>query len=132
MPFFKYFLIRVAVFVPLFVIFVLLGVGVVFSAIFAAIIAFCISYLFFRKQRDAAAEQMRNRFSGRAKPVRTATELADADAEDALVDAHPDVVVNSDTRPERRSGTRQPGVNGTEAEQAGPVAGQVPKDFLGH
>ena len=72
----------------------------IFSVVFAALIAFCISYIFFRKQRDAATEQMRNRFSGKAKPVRTATELDDADAEDALVEAHPDVVVSSDSQAE--------------------------------
>ncbi|MDQ6753008.1 MAG: DUF4229 domain-containing protein [Actinomycetota bacterium] len=114
MAFFKYFLIRAAVFVPLFIIFVLLGVGLIFSAVFAALIAFCVSYLFFRRQRDAATEQIRNRFSGTAKPSRTATELADADAEDALAEAHPDVVVNSDARPAKKAG----------------AAGQVPKDFL--
>jgi hypothetical protein len=53
----------------------------------AAVIAFCVSYLFFRKQRDAAVDAMRERFSGRAKPVRTATEVADAEAEDAIADA---------------------------------------------
>ena len=130
MAFFKFFLIRAAVFVPLFVIFVLLGVGLIFSALFAAVIAFCISYLFFRKQRDAATEQMRNRFSGKAKPIRTTTELADADAEDSLVEAHPDVVVNSDVRPKT-----QPGAAGRDGQQQGgshpaPAAGQIPKDFL--
>jgi mannitol-specific phosphotransferase system IIBC component len=128
--FFKYFLIRAAVFVPLFVIFYLLGVGAIFSVVFAALIAFCVSYIFFRKQRDAATEQMRNRFSGRAKPVRTATELADADAEDSLVEAHPDVVVNSDARPK----TRPAGARGEARPPGGshpaPAAGQIPKDFL--
>ncbi len=141
MAFFKYFLIRAAVFVPLFIVFVLLGVGRIFSPVFAALIAFCVSYLFFRKQRDAATEQMRNRFSGNAKPVRTATELADADAEDALVEAHPDVVVNSDARPDKQA--RAPGgaqsrpveARPVEARPVGggrtmPAAGQVPKDFL--
>jgi hypothetical protein len=98
--FFKYFLIRAAVFVPLFILFVLLHVGLIFSAIFAALIAFCVSYLFFRKQRDAAAEQLRYRFSGHAKPVRSPTELADAAAEDSLVEASPDVVADADARPQ--------------------------------
>lgn len=136
MAFFKYFLIRAAVFVPLFIIFVLLGVGLIFSAVFAALIAFCVSYLFFRKQRDAATEQMRNRFSGKAKPIRTATELADADAEDALVEAHPDAIVNSDARPDKKAGA--PGLAHARSVEPRPVggsrtmpaAGQVPKDFL--
>lgn len=144
MAFFKYFLIRAVIFVPLFVIFVLLGVGLIFSALFAALIAFCISYLFFRKQRDAATEQMRNRFSGNAKPVRTATELDDADAEDALVEAHPDVVVSSDSRAEARAeSTPTPpqrtgapdSVRAGQPDSAKPNradAGQVPKDFLEH
>jgi hypothetical protein len=99
--FFKYFLIRAAVFLPLLVVFLLLGLGAIFSTLAAAAMAFCISYLFFRKQRDEAAAQLQHRFSGKAKPLRSATELRDADAEDSLVDAHPDIVVNSDVRPAR-------------------------------
>jgi hypothetical protein len=128
--FFKYFLIRAAIFVPLFIIFVLLGVGLIFSAVFAALIAFCVSYLFFRKQRDAATEQMRNRFSGKAKPIRTATELADADAEDVLVEAHPDVVVNSDGPPDEKAGARPAEARPGGGSRTMPAAGQVPKDFL--
>ncbi|MBW4094397.1 MAG: DUF4229 domain-containing protein [Acidobacteria bacterium] len=118
MAFFKYFLIRVAIFVPLFVIFLLIQVGAIVSAIAAAVIAFCVSYLFFRKQRDAAAEQMANRFRGNAKPVRSATELADAQAEDSLLDEHPDVKINADQRPEARAS----------ANLAAPSS--VPREFL--
>ena len=52
-------------------------------------ISFAISYLFFQKQRDAAAASLHARFSGRAKPLRTAGEVDDAEAEDRLVDEQP-------------------------------------------
>jgi Protein of unknown function (DUF4229) len=106
--FFKYFLIRAAVFLPLLVVFLLLGLGVIYSTVAAAAIAFCISYLFFRKQRDEAAAQLQHRFSGRARPLRSATEVRDANAEDALVDEHPNVVVNSDVRPPRPTTGKSP------------------------
>ena len=76
--FLKYSLIRLALFVPLFIIFALLQVGLLPAAIFAGLMAFAISYLFFQKQRDAATAAMRERFSGRAKPIRTAGEVEDA------------------------------------------------------
>ncbi|WP_434615440.1 DUF4229 domain-containing protein [Arthrobacter sp. A5] len=144
MAFFKYFLIRAGVFVPLFVLFLLLGMAPILAGIFAVLIAFCISYLLFRRQREAAAEQLRTRFSGNAKPIRSATELMDANAEDALVDAHPDVTIESDDR--RNVGaegpTRKTGAGGpTRNEGAGPIAaksspapgtpGEIPREFLG-
>ncbi|MGF6833506.1 DUF4229 domain-containing protein [Paenarthrobacter nitroguajacolicus] len=97
--FLKYSLIRLALFVPLFIIFALLQVGLLPAAIFAGLMAFAISYLFFQKQRDAATAAMRERFSGRAKPIRTAGELEDAAAEDGLVEKNPDIAVNNDKRP---------------------------------
>lgn len=99
MAFLKYFLIRLALFVPLFVLFAFLQTGLVLAAIFAGLIAFALSYLFFQKQRDAAAAQMRERFSGKAKPLRSSNEIADADAEDRLVDDNPDIAVHNDRRP---------------------------------
>ncbi|MCY0903985.1 DUF4229 domain-containing protein [Arthrobacter sp. H14-L1] len=114
MAFFKYFLIRAGVFVPLLVLFLLLGMAPILAGIFAVLIAFCVSYLFFRPQREAAAEQLRNRFSANAKPIRSATELLDADAEDAMTDANPDVTVNADRRqkppaaPTRKSNPMMP------------------------
>ena len=77
MAFLKYSLIRLALFVPL----------------------FAISYLFFQKQRDEATAAIRERFSGRAKPMRTAGEVDDAAAEDGLVEQNPDVSINTDKRP---------------------------------
>ena len=95
MAFLKYSLIRLAIFVPLFVLFALLQVGVLMSVICAALIAFAISYLFFQKQRNAAAAALQYRFSGKAKPLRSAGEVQDANAEDALLDANPDITINN-------------------------------------
>ena len=95
MAFLKYSLIRLAIFVPLFVLFALLQVGALMSVICAALIAFAISYLFFQKQRDAAAAALQHRFSGKAKPLRSAGEVQDANAEDALLDANPDITINN-------------------------------------
>ena len=97
--FLKYSLIRLALFVPLFILFALLQVGWILAVVFAGLIAFAISYLFFQKQRDAATAAMRERFSGRAKPIRTAGEVVDAEAEDSLVEQNPDIAVNNDKRP---------------------------------
>ncbi|MBP2264604.1 hypothetical protein J3A64_000068 [Pseudarthrobacter sp. PvP004] len=99
MAFLKYSLIRLALFAPLLVLFAFLGVGWILAVIFAGLIAFAISYLFFQKQRDAATAAMRERFSGRAKPIRTAGEVEDAAAEDGLVEKNPDIAVNNDKRP---------------------------------
>jgi hypothetical protein len=98
-PFLKYSLIRLALFVPLFVLFVFLQTGWLLAVIFAGLIAFAISYLFFQKQRDAATASMRERFSGRAKPIRSALEVEDAEVEDRLVDENPEVKVENDRRP---------------------------------
>lgn len=95
MAFLKYSLIRLAIFVPLFALFALLQVGVLMSVICAALIAFAISYLFFQKQRDAAAAALQHRFSGKAKPLRSVGEVQDANAEDALLDANPDITINN-------------------------------------
>ncbi|WP_175319152.1 DUF4229 domain-containing protein [Pseudarthrobacter sp. C4D7] len=95
MAFLKYSLIRLAIFVPLFVVFMLLQVGAFMAVICAALIAFAVSYLFFQKQRDAAAAALQHRFSGKAKPMRSAGEVQDANAEDALLDANPDITINN-------------------------------------
>ena len=95
MAFLKYSLIRLAIFLPLFVLFMLLQVGALMAVICAALIAFAISYLFFQKQRDAASAALQHRFSGKAKPLRSAGEVQDANAEDALLDAHPDITINN-------------------------------------
>lgn len=114
MAFWKYFLIRVAVFVPLFVIFYFLGLGAILSAIAAALIAFCISYLFFRKQRDAAAASMRSAISPEARRERAKKRVTDGDIEDSLVSENPEVSINADQKPVKTADR----------------SGQIPKDFL--
>ena len=97
--FLKYSLIRLALFAPLFVLFLYLGLGAVMSVICAAGIAFAVSYLFFQEQRDDATAAMRRRFTGKATPLRTAGEVDDAQAEDTLVDSNPDVTIRTDAKP---------------------------------
>ena len=99
MAFLKYSLIRLALFVTLFALFVYLELGWLLAVLCAGMMAFAISFLFFQKQRNAAAASLQQRFSGKAKPLRSAGEVDDADAEDRLVDAHPDITVNKDNRP---------------------------------
>ena len=65
-----------------------LRLGIVYSAIAAAIIAWCVTYLFFRSWRDAAADAVAYRFSGKAGSIRTSTEISDAMAEDAIAEQH--------------------------------------------
>jgi mannitol-specific phosphotransferase system IIBC component len=96
--FLKYSLIRLALFAPLFVVFMFLQLGVLMSVICAALIAFAVSYLFFQKQRNEAAAALHERFSGQAKPLRSANEVQDANAEDALLDANPDIAISNDAR----------------------------------
>jgi len=96
--FLKYTLIRFAIFLPLFVLFVFLQLGWFLAVICAGLISFAISYLFFQKQRDAATASLHARFSGRAKPIRTAGEIDDALAEDQLVDTHPDVTIRNEVK----------------------------------
>lgn len=108
MAFLKYSLIRLALFVPLFVLFLFLQLGALLSVICAALIAFAVSYLFFQKQRDEAAAALHTRFSGKAKPLRSAGEVADANAEDRLLDANPDLTI-------RTSGPKAPEAKAPEA-----------------
>ena len=96
--FLKYSLIRLALFAPLFALFVFLQLGWLLAVICAGLISFALSYLFFQKQRDAATASLHARFSGRAKPLRSAGEVDDADAEDRLVDSNPDITVRNDLR----------------------------------
>ncbi|MFF2318961.1 DUF4229 domain-containing protein [Arthrobacter sp. NPDC058097] len=98
MAFLKYTLIRFAIFLPLFVLFVFLQLGWFLAVVCAGLISFAISYLFFQKQRDAATASLHARFSGRAKPIRTAGEIDDALAEDRLVDTNPDVTIRNDVK----------------------------------
>ena len=96
--FLKYSLIRLALFVPLFALFVFLQLGWLLAVVCAGLISFALSYLFFQKQRNAATASLHARFSGRAKPLRSAGEVDDAEAEDRLVDSNPDITVRNDLR----------------------------------
>ena len=86
MAFLKYTLLRAALFVVPFVVFMLLGIGGVLSAVYAVIIAFAVSFLFLGRQRNAAASDVGDVFGGRKK-VRTSREEEDARAEDAIDEA---------------------------------------------
>jgi hypothetical protein len=96
--FLRYSLIRLALFAPLFVLFYVLGLGALMSVICAGLIAFAVSYLFFQKQRDEATAAIQSRLSGKSKPLRTAGEVEDAEAEDTLLDANPDITIRTDAK----------------------------------
>ena len=92
----------------IFVICLFLRLGVVYSALAAAIMGWCITYLFFRKMRDEAGAALARRFSAGAKAPRTSTEISDALAEDAAVDQHGELNVDSYRRT-RDSGQKPDG-----------------------
>lgn len=79
-----------------------LGLGLVFSAIVGAILAWCVTYLFFREMRDAAARNVQKRFHGDNPPSRNKVELDDAGAEDSMLDAHPNVTIDNDRKPREK------------------------------
>ena len=95
MPFLKFTALRLGFVAVFFVICYSLGVGAIFSVIAAAVMAWCVTYLFFRDLRNEAASSLQRRFRDGAPAVRTASELRDADAEDSL---DPNTPVNSDRR----------------------------------
>ena len=99
MAFLKYSLIRLALFAPLFALFVYLQLGWLRALLGAGRMAVGSRYLFLKKQPAAGTAALHTRFSGKAKPLRSAGEVADADAEDRLVETHPDVTVHRDERP---------------------------------
>nr|WP_281068058.1 DUF4229 domain-containing protein [Arthrobacter stackebrandtii] len=71
------------------------------SALVGALFAFLVSYLFFRKQREGATAVVAKTFAPNAATTQSAGAVADADAEDALIDANPDIWIDAD----RKSGT---------------------------
>ncbi len=75
-PWIAYSLVRVGVFALAFAILLLVGVVWWLAAILAAVIGFCVAYIFFGKLRDAVARDIAAR---RSAPV---TKDADAVAED--------------------------------------------------
>lgn len=101
MAFLKFSALRLLLIVVFYVAGVMLGLGVFFSALTAAILAWCVTYLFFRQLRDDAARVLQRRFTPGAPPVRSAVELDDAAAEDGL---DPNLPVNTDRRSRGTSG----------------------------
>ncbi|MHA7189040.1 DUF4229 domain-containing protein [Arthrobacter sp. MDT2-16] len=98
MAFLKFTALRLLLIIVFYVACVLLGLGLFLSAVVAAILAWCVTYLFARDLRDAAATTLQRRLTPGAPPVRTAVELDDAAAEDAL---DPNTPVNADRKPRR-------------------------------
>ncbi len=96
MPFLKFTALRLLLVIVFFVICVLLGLGAVLSAVVAAILAWCVTYLFFRPLRDAAGASLQRRFKDGAPPVRNSMERDDAAAEDRI---DPNAPINADRRP---------------------------------
>ncbi len=95
MPFLKFTALRLGLVVVFAYICYLLGLGAIFSVIAGAIMAWCVTYLFFRSLRDEAAATLQRRFRDGAPPVRNERELHDASAEDVL---DPNTPVNADRR----------------------------------
>ncbi len=100
MAFFKYSLIRGVLFLAFFfVAYLWLEVQPFSAAIIAALCAFVVSFIFLRKQRDGATAVVADRFAPNATTTQSAAAMADADAEDALIDENPDVWIDADRKP---------------------------------
>lgn len=74
----------------------LLRVSSLTAAIIAVLCAFVVSFFFLRRTRDQATAVIAERFAPNAETIVSEREAADAQAEDSLVDAFPDVEVNAD------------------------------------
>ncbi|GAA4655446.1 DUF4229 domain-containing protein [Arthrobacter cryoconiti] len=97
MAFFKYSLIRGVLFIAFFLAgYYLLSLSYLSAALIAALCAFVISFFLLRGQRDKATAVIADRFAPNAVTTQSASALADADAEDALVDANPEIWVDAD------------------------------------
>lgn len=75
-----------------------LQLGLVLSALAAAILAWCVTYLFFRGMRDEAALTVQRKFREENPPSRNRAELDDAHAEDSLVEKNTDIQIDADRR----------------------------------
>ncbi|WP_415855921.1 DUF4229 domain-containing protein [Sinomonas sp. G460-2] len=120
MAFLKYTLLRAALFVVPFVLFLLLGIGGVLSAVYSVVIAFAVSFLFLNRQRNAAATDVSDVFGGRKK-VRTSQEEEDAEIEDSLDEARR----VDDEYPEVYGD--EPGKDGPGRDDADPTRARGPK-----
>jgi len=98
--FFKYSLIRGGLFLAFFLLaYLVLQFSPLTAALLAALCAFVVSFIFLRKQRDGATAVIADRFAPQATTTQSAGAIADADAEDALIDANPDVWIDADRKP---------------------------------
>lgn len=102
MAFLKFTVLRFALVILFFILFMWMGAGVWISAIGAVIIPLCITYLFFRNLRNEAAATLQRRFRDGAPPVRNRAELGDAEAEDSI-DPNAPVDMARKPRPESSS-----------------------------
>lgn len=94
--FFKYSLIRGVLFLAFFLVaYLWLQFSPLTAALLAALCAFVVSYIFFRRQRAGATADVAKTFAPNAVTTQSAGALADADAEDALIDENPDIWVDA-------------------------------------
>jgi ABC-type bacteriocin/lantibiotic exporter with double-glycine peptidase domain len=80
-PWIKYLLLRLGIFVVVLAVLLVFQVNPFLSAVCAAVASFVISYIFFRKMRDAVAAELAAR-NANPQPLRN----ADTEAEDAALD----------------------------------------------
>ncbi|ASE11180.1 hypothetical protein ACUW97_000240 [Kocuria rhizophila] len=86
MNFVKYSLLRLGILVVLFLLFMLAGLGLVFSGIAAVLAAFAICYIFFPKLHYAAGQDF-HRFISRSPKPANRVALEDQEIEDTYTDA---------------------------------------------
>lgn len=86
MNFLKYSLLRLGILVALFLLFMLLGLGLLFSGIAAVVAAFAVCYIFFPKLHYAAGQDF-HRFIARSPKPTNRVELEDQEIEDSYTDA---------------------------------------------
>ncbi|MCC3275905.1 MULTISPECIES: DUF4229 domain-containing protein [unclassified Arthrobacter] len=98
MAFWKFTALRLGLVAVFFAISMWLGLGIVPSALAAAVIAWCVTYLFARNMRDEAARTVQRRFTQERAPKRNRGELDDAAAEDGMVADRPGVETDADRR----------------------------------
>ena len=82
----KYSLLRLGILVVLFLLFMLVGLGMVFSGIAAVLAAFAICYIFFPKLHYAAGQDF-HRFVSRSPKPANRVALEDQEVEDSYTDS---------------------------------------------
>ncbi|MEV7646366.1 DUF4229 domain-containing protein [Arthrobacter sp. NPDC089319] len=120
MAFWKFSALRLGIMAVIFVICLFLRLGIVYSALAAAVMGWCITYLFFRKMRDEAGRALASRFNKGVAAPRTSTEISDALAEDSAVEQHGELRVDSDRKPkpaQQQSAPQQPNEPRSEDQQ---------------